>query len=67
MAQEKGTLYDTRIIYTPSQFAKKNLIHLQETGTIKAKSPRTNSRQNLNSYLLFVVTKGSGELIYDGI
>ncbi len=65
MPLEKGTLYDDRIIYTPSQFAKTNLLHLQEAGTIQAKEPHTNSRRNLRSYLLFLVTRGSGTFTYD--
>ncbi len=67
MKTEKGTLYDSRIIYTPSKFAKTNLLHLQETGTIRAKEPHTNSRENLNSYLFFMVTKGNGTFIYNKI
>ncbi len=67
MPVEKGALLDNRIIYTPSQFAKSNLIHLQETGTIKAKEPHTNSRENLNSYLFFIVISGSGVFTYNKI
>ena len=33
-----------RIIYTPSEFAKSSLIHLQETGTLQAKHPHKSSR-----------------------
>ncbi|MBQ9964472.1 MAG: AraC family transcriptional regulator [Clostridia bacterium] len=65
MPLEKGTLYDNRIIYTPSEFAKTNLLHLQEAGTIQAKEPHTNSRRNLHSYLVFLVTRGSGAFTYD--
>jgi len=66
MPAEKGTLYDNRIIYTPSQFAKTNLLHLQEAGTIQAKEPHTNSRRNLLSYLFFVVMRGAGTFTYAG-
>ena len=54
-----------RIIYTPSEFAKTSLLHLQETGELKAERPHTNSRSGLDSYLFFIVISGSGNLIYD--
>lgn len=63
-----GDLVNTsRIIYTPSDFAKLSLLHLQEIGTLQAKKPHISKRSNLSSYLFFVVHSGSGVLIYDGI
>lgn len=56
-----------RIIYTPSAFARENLVHLQEVGTLSAKKPHTSSRSNLASYLFFLVIKGSGTLCYEGV
>lgn len=55
-----------RIIYTPSDFAKANLIHLQEVGGLAAQKPHTSKRKNLSSYLFFMVTEGEGELVYGG-
>lgn len=55
-----------RIIYTPSGFARTNLIHLQEIGELKAISPHISRRENLSSYLFFLVISGSGMLEYDG-
>jgi len=55
-----------RIIYTPSVFAKSNLIHLQEIGSLKAQKPHVSRRDNLASYLFFLVMSGSGTLEYDG-
>lgn len=55
-----------RILYTPSEFAKNNLIHLQEIGKLQAKEPHTSSRVGLSSYLFFLVTSGSGTLQFDG-
>lgn len=55
-----------RIIYTPSPFAKDSLFHLQETGQLHAQKPHTSSRENLLSYLFFIVLEGSGILTYDG-
>lgn len=56
-----------RIIYTPSPFAKTNLIHLQETGQLQAQQPHTSKRSHLSSYLFFIVLQGSGTLEYDGV
>lgn len=55
-----------RIIYTPSTFAKTNLIHLQEAGISKATKPHISKRKNLSSYLCFAVVNGSGTLEYNG-
>ena len=43
-----------RMIYTPSAFAKSNLVHLQEVGQLQARSPHASTRQGLASYLFFV-------------
>lgn len=55
-----------RIIYTPSTFAKTNLIHLQEAGTSQAAKQHISKRKNMSSYLFFVVVDGSGSLEYNG-
>lgn len=55
-----------RILYTPSAFARSNLMHLQEVGQLRALSPHTNQRSHLASYLFFVVADGEGTLTYDG-
>lgn len=54
----------SRILYTPSAFARTSLIHLQEIGTLQAKQPHVNQRSNLSSYLFFMVESGSGTLYY---
>lgn len=51
-----------RLLYTPSSFAKTSLLHLQEVGSLTALKPHTSMRENLNSYLFFIVTSGSGKL-----
>lgn len=64
----QGTYVESnRIIYTPSDFAKTNLLHLQEVGKLQALSPHTSSRRGLLSFLFFIVTSGSGSLVYDGV
>ena len=58
-------VHSNRILYTPSNFAKTNLLHLQEVGSLQAKQPHISRRSNLSSYLFFVVEKGSGILTYE--
>lgn len=61
-----GSVKSNRILYTPSDFAKTNLLHLQEIGELQATKPHVSSRKGLASYLFFIVTEGSGTLTYDG-
>lgn len=56
----------TRVLCTPSSFAKNNLIYLQEIGTLKAVSTHTSKRSRLASFLFFCVKNGSGTLDYEG-
>lgn len=60
-------VHSNRIIYTPSPFARSSLLHLQEVGSLQARQPHTSARENLASYLFFLVEQGSGLLEYDGI
>lgn len=55
-----------RLLYTPSEFARSNLIHLQEIGSLKAMKTHTSKRQNLDSFLFFSVKEGRGILDYGG-
>lgn len=54
-----------RILYTPSGFAKINLLHLQEIGELQAKKTHISRRSDLASCLFFMVISGSGTLKYD--
>ena len=54
-----------RILYSPSNFAKEDLLHLQETGTLSAIKPHKSHRSHLKSYLMFVILHGSGQLTYE--
>lgn len=56
----------SRIIYTPSPFARTALLHLQEAGTLKAVQSHVSKRSGLDSYLFFTVLDGEGELGYKG-
>lgn len=63
----QGELVNTRrIIYTPSDFARTNLLHLQEVGELKARKPHISSRKHLISYLFFIILDGEGALTYGG-
>lgn len=55
----------SRIIYTPSLFAKDNLFYLQEIGKRKDFIPHISSRYNLDSYLFIMVEQGSGIVTID--
>lgn len=52
----------SRILYTPSEFARENLLYLQEIGQVQAKRPHKNSHPDLASYLFMMVLSGSGTL-----
>ena len=60
-----SSVVSSRILYTPSAFARTSLLHLQEIGSLEAIQPHTSARENLVSYLCFVVTGGCGELFYN--
>lgn len=60
MAKSKSN----RIIATPSTYAKKHYLYVQEVGSLESIEPHVSSRQNLNSYLFLSVTDGSGTLSY---
>lgn len=55
-----------RIIATPSSYAKEHYIYVQEVGTLQSLEPHISQRQNLSSYLFFIVLSGSGYVSYDG-
>ena len=61
---ELSCVTSERILYTPSSFAKTNLLHLQETGTLTALSPHKSQREKLLSCLCFIVLEGKGQLSY---
>lgn len=65
-AFNENTVESKRILYTPSSFAKEDLLHLQETGTLKALKSHASKRSHLKSYLFFIILHGHGKLIYEG-
>lgn len=54
-----------RTIYTASDFAKESLIYLQEIGESKTLQKHISSRENLDSFLFFIILDGDGELNYN--
>lgn len=54
-----------RIIATPSAYAKEHFLYVQETGTLQSIEPHISRRENLNSFLFFVVISGEGMFTYN--
>ena len=55
---QSSSVSSSRIIYTPSTFARTSLLHLQEVGSLQAIHPHTSQRSDLVSFLCFVVLSG---------
>lgn len=55
-----------RILATPSSYAKKNYLYVQEVGTLTSLKPHISSRDHLDSFLFFMVLEGAGYLTYHG-
>ncbi len=54
-----------RILATPSAYARKHYLFVQEVGTLQSLEPHISKRQNLNSFLFFIVMDGEGTLFYE--
>lgn len=63
---QSSSVTSSRILYTPSTFARTSLLHLQEVGSLQAIHPHTSTRTNLTSFLCFAVLSGTGSLTYEG-
>lgn len=63
---QSSYVQSSRILYTPSGFARESLLHLQEVGSLQALYPHTSMRNDLVSFLCFVVLSGEGVLTYEG-
>ncbi len=61
-----NNLTPNRILSTPSEYAKENLLYVQEIGTLTSRSPHISTRQNIFSFLFLVVISGSGTFSYKG-
>lgn len=58
--------FSNRIFATPSRPAREHFLYVQEVGSLQSLKPHISKRENLSSYLIFVVLKGSGLLHYRG-
>lgn len=62
---QSSSVTSSRILYTPSTFARTSLLHLQEIRSLQAIHQHTSTRTNLTSFLCFVVLSGEGTLSYE--
>ena len=46
-----------RVLATPSSYAKKHYLYVQEIGTLTSMEPHVSSRENISSYLFLTVLK----------
>ena len=60
-----SSVQSSRIIYTPSTFARTSLLHLQEVGSLQAVHPHISQREDWVSFLCFIVLSGEGTLSYE--
>lgn len=58
-----GITDSRRMLHTPGEFAKKNLLYVQEVGQLKSLQPHKSQRENLNSYLFLAVLSGEGTIV----
>lgn len=62
MFASEGVTKSDRMLHTPGTFAKKNLLYVQEVGTLQSLAPHVCRRENLDSFLIFEVLEGSGSI-----
>jgi len=58
----EGVTQSDRSLHTPGNFARQNLLYVQEAGILKSLSPHRCVREKLDSFLFLVVLAGSGSL-----
>lgn len=66
MFASEGVTQSDRMLHTPGTFAKKNLLYVQEVGTLQSLVPHVCRRENLDSYLIFEVLDGEGTVTTEG-
>ncbi len=62
----EGMTSSDRSLHTPSNFARQNLLYVQEVGRLKSLKPHRCVRENLESYLFMLVLSGRGTLMLKG-
>ncbi|MCI8773025.1 MAG: helix-turn-helix domain-containing protein [Lachnospiraceae bacterium] len=58
--ETEGITQSDRVLYTPGEFARKNLLFVQETGILTSIAAHKSSHRKLDSYLLLEVIEGKG-------
>lgn len=53
-----------RVLATPSAYAKKHYLYVQEAGTLKSITPHISKRANLTSFLFIIILSGHGTIHY---
>lgn len=61
-----GTTSSDRSLHTPGNFARQNLLYVQEVGRLKSLKPHRCVREDLESYLFMMVLGGRGTLAVEG-
>ena len=59
----EGMTSSDRSLHTPGDFARQNLLYVQEVGRLKSLKPHRCIREKLESYLFIVVLSGRGNLV----
>ncbi len=59
---QTGVTESERFLHTPSQFARKNLLYVQEAGHLSSLQPHKCVREKLDSFLVMMVLSGKGKL-----
>lgn len=59
----EGMTSSNRCLHTPGDFARRNLLYVQEVGRLKSLRPHRCIREKLESYLFMVVLRGRGNLV----
>lgn len=58
----EGITQSYRNMHTPSEFARQNLLYVQEIGHLQSLQAHRCVRENVDSFLFFIVTEGKGYL-----
>ena len=60
-----GITDSERMLHTPGEFAKKNLLYVQEVGRLKSLQPHKSQREKLDSFLILGILSGEGIITID--
>lgn len=63
--ETEGITKSERVLYTPGEFAKQNLLYVQEAGILTSLSAHKSAHKKLESFLLLEVINGSGIVVIE--